>query len=133
MIGGNVMWFDASAYCRGADVNSKDYQGWTPLHVAVQSGSIELVRELMALGAAVGARDREGNLPVDYTPVSRGLYHQNRDMQRLLRSEMEGSSRSQTPDNAADCGCVGGESAGSTPQSTPAPIHTTLLHNTPIG
>ena len=54
--------------------------------MAVQSGSLELVKELIALGADISAIDNHGNTPSDYAAVARGLYHQNSSMQRLLES-----------------------------------------------
>lgn len=91
------------------------------LHVAVQNGSMELVRTLVDLGADVEGRDNDGNLPVDYAPVARGLYHQNRDMQQLLNSEMASRSCSQASGEASTSGANGTTSASTssmTPEST---------------
>ncbi len=35
----------------GADINVRDLAGLTPLHLAVQHGKIELVKDLIARGA----------------------------------------------------------------------------------
>lgn len=70
-------------------INAKDYQGWTALHVAVQNGSLALVKELLDLGADVCEADNYGYTPIDYVPVARGLYHQNKDVEKLLRSHID--------------------------------------------
>jgi ankyrin repeat protein len=44
---------------RGADVNATDDAGWTPLHMAVANGRLELVRGLLEAGAAPNARIRD--------------------------------------------------------------------------
>ena len=41
---------------RGAEVNSRDRRGGTPLHEAVRQGKIDLVRDLVARGADLHAR-----------------------------------------------------------------------------
>ena len=60
---------DGTAFCRfllsaGADVNM-DVYGWTPLHFAARRGRQDCVLELVAAGADVGARTREGDTAAD--------------------------------------------------------------------
>ena len=50
----------------GADINSADADGQTPLMTAAQQGWTGVVRELLAAKAMVNARDIEGRLAIDY-------------------------------------------------------------------
>ncbi|WP_432726564.1 ankyrin repeat domain-containing protein [Variovorax sp. W6] len=46
---------------QGADINAKgDFQGWTPLHMAVEGRNLIGVRTLLALGARRDAKDASG-------------------------------------------------------------------------
>lgn len=54
-----------------ADVNTKDYQGQTPLHHAISSGSEEIVMLLISKGADVNAKNKYGTTPLFYA-VSEG-------------------------------------------------------------
>mmetsp|Transcript_27314 Transcript_27314/g.70883 ORF Transcript_27314/g.70883 Transcript_27314/m.70883 type:complete len:798 (+) Transcript_27314:252-2645(+) len=69
---------------RGANVNFADYNGWTPLHVAVQCGHVSLVEALMAAGADVLHEDNSGKLPVDYACNSKGTQFRSREISRIL-------------------------------------------------
>jgi ankyrin repeat protein len=48
---------------RGADINARANNSWTPLHAAVGRGCIEVVRVLLEHGANVGGEDRGGRTP----------------------------------------------------------------------
>jgi Ankyrin repeats (3 copies)/Ankyrin repeats (many copies) len=48
---------------RGADINARSNDGWTPLHFAVDCERIEVVRVLLEHGANVGAEDKQGRTP----------------------------------------------------------------------
>ena len=48
---------------RGADINARDDQGWTPLCAATYEKRIEVIRVLLERGADVGARDKQGRTP----------------------------------------------------------------------
>ncbi|MBN7559492.1 ankyrin repeat domain-containing protein [Mycobacteroides abscessus] len=48
----------------GADVNAKDDQGYTPLHLAVAADSAEVVRLLLDSGAEVDAVNNKGETPL---------------------------------------------------------------------
>jgi hypothetical protein len=47
----------------GADVDALTDDGLTPLHMAVESGRVEVARVLLEHGANVGAEDNEGKTP----------------------------------------------------------------------
>ncbi|MDA7625073.1 ankyrin repeat domain-containing protein, partial [bacterium] len=56
----------------GADVNSKDWHGYTPLHIAAARNSpIEIAELLIANGADVNAKDNYGETPL-HSAVSEG-------------------------------------------------------------
>ena len=45
---------------KGADINAKDSEGWTPLHNAARSGNVEIIKALLDRGAAVNAKNTNG-------------------------------------------------------------------------
>lgn len=50
----------------GANVNyTEPYCKWTPLHYAVNSGSLECVKILIKFGADIDKKDTQGNSPLD--------------------------------------------------------------------
>ena len=49
----------------GTDVNSKDKDGWTPLHEAAYEGHKQIVKLLVTKGADVNANDDDGETPLD--------------------------------------------------------------------
>ena len=50
---------------QGIDLNPKDIKGCTPLHRAVNSGSLDKIRLLLERGADVNARENRGHTPMD--------------------------------------------------------------------
>ena len=45
---------------RGADVNAKDNDGWTPLQHAAKRGNVEIIKLLLEKGADVNAKSNDG-------------------------------------------------------------------------
>ena len=54
----------------GADVKSKDWDGWTALHVAAFKDHEPVVRILLDAGADLAALDRSGQTPEDRAPYA---------------------------------------------------------------
>jgi len=50
---------------RGADINAKNKNGWTPLHLAARDGHVYVARLLLERGADAGVRDNKGRTPLD--------------------------------------------------------------------
>lgn len=57
-------------------------RGWTPLHLAAQSGLFEVCRVLVAAGANVDALDKNGQTPLHVTAAA--LWGEVPDICRLL-------------------------------------------------
>ena len=57
----------------GADINSRDDGGYTPLHHAAARGDVEVIKYLVSKGADVKAVSRRGQSTADMAngPVSR--------------------------------------------------------------
>jgi ankyrin repeat protein len=53
----------------GADVNSKDYNGITPLHWACIKGHVQVFKELVEHGAVIGATDNDGLTPLHWACI----------------------------------------------------------------
>ncbi|KAI1896711.1 hypothetical protein AGOR_G00097620 [Albula goreensis] len=49
----------------GADINQRDEEGWTPLHMACSDGFPHIARYLLSLGANVDAENECGEKPAD--------------------------------------------------------------------
>lgn len=49
----------------GSNVNSRDENGQTPLHIAAFKGEVEFVKFLIEKGADVNAKDKYGNTPLN--------------------------------------------------------------------
>jgi len=63
----------------GLNINSADYDGRTPMHIAASHGAVEIVQHLLAVGASVHATDRFG-----YTPLRDALEKGHTDVCELL-------------------------------------------------
>jgi len=53
---------------RGADVNTRDMLGWTPLRDAARCGHREVVKLLLEHGAQVHALNGDGRTPFQVSP-----------------------------------------------------------------
>ncbi|CAN6483519.1 unnamed protein product [Victoria cruziana] len=63
----------------GADVNYKDIDGRTPLHVAACQGRVDVVELLLKRGAKVNLKDRWGS-----TPIADALFYKHQDVCKIM-------------------------------------------------
>lgn len=63
----------------GADLNTRDDGGWTPLHKAVAAGDIAIVQRLLAAGADPSAEDNAA-----WTPAMHAELYQLPEVAALL-------------------------------------------------
>lgn len=71
---------------QAAELNFKDARGCTCLHVAAQHGNLPVIRQLMAAGADVMAKDYQGATPLHYAVVSEAVYDVRLDILLILQS-----------------------------------------------
>ena len=64
-----------------AEVNAKDGNGQTPLHVAARNNSLEVAELLISSGAEVNAKDNRGE-----TPLHLAAWNGHQKMKELLQS-----------------------------------------------
>ncbi|MCK6509495.1 ankyrin repeat domain-containing protein [Myxococcota bacterium] len=64
----------------GADINARDYNGRTPLHVAAAAGQAHTVQLLLQHGASPLVADRSGRTPIDEAHL-----HQHPDVIALFK------------------------------------------------
>jgi TolA-binding protein len=64
---------------KGADVNAKNEDGYTPLHRAAEQGEKDVAELLLAKGADVNAKNKSGS-----TPLSMAANRGNKDVAELL-------------------------------------------------
>ena len=64
---------------RGAEVDARNENGWTPLHWAAWDNSLEVARLLLDRGAEIDARNELGNTPLYWATWGNSL-----DVARLL-------------------------------------------------
>ncbi|CAO2814311.1 unnamed protein product [Amaranthus hypochondriacus] len=74
----------------GVDVNFKDIDSRTPLHIASCEGLTDVVKLLLERGAEVGPKDRWGS-----TPLADAIHYKNQDVIKLL--EKHGATYSRAP------------------------------------
>lgn len=64
-------------FARGADIEARTDDGWTPLHMAALHNNGPLAEQLLARGAKADVRDKRGKTPLDLAegsePVTRIL------------------------------------------------------------
>ena len=65
----------------GTNVNTKDSQGWAPLHLAADRGHKKVIELLIAKGANVNAKDQKGRTALDWAE------EQNKEITYLLRKQ----------------------------------------------
>lgn len=61
----------------GVYVNSKEGNGWTPLHSAARSGRLEIIKLLLSKGANINALDVTGRTPLDQAIAGRYPHIEN--------------------------------------------------------
>ena len=66
----------------GADVNAKDSNGLTALHIAAKFGRMKVVEFLLANGADAAAKDKKEWMPVHYASANG-----HGDIEKLLRKQ----------------------------------------------
>ena len=64
----------------GADLNSRDIEGWTPLHAAAATGNVQLISILVDCGANLVAINHDAKMPVDVAADS--------DIKYILQQKM---------------------------------------------
>ena len=65
-----------------AEINTRNVQGWTPLHVAASGGDLAVVELLLKHGADVNAESHIGGTPLDHAVT----YGQSREVAALLQA-----------------------------------------------
>eukprot|EP01137_Pigoraptor_chileana_P011296 Opistho-2@61925 len=73
----------------GAEINTADYDGRTPLHIAASEGHVDVVKHLVKLGARLDPVDRWGGTPLD--DAVRG---NKQEVMRVLQEKMREASTS---------------------------------------
>jgi ankyrin repeat protein len=85
------------------DINAKDDQSRTPLHLAAREADGRDLRVLLAMGADVTLRDERGDKPIDVLRRKPTIENINSDLNRLAED-----STPESDDNSN----VGGDSGG---------------------
>ncbi len=78
---GNISAINA-LLASGANINAKNFEGWTPLHMAVMKNSRDIVELLISKGADVNAKGSRG-----LTPLHGAAIKGQRDIAELLISK----------------------------------------------
>ena len=84
----------------GADINTKDAGGWSPLHWAVGEGHEKIIKLLLAKKADVNAIDQTGKTPLDYALLNKKKetaellrVHGAKTAKELKKNEIEGHEK----------------------------------------
>jgi ankyrin repeat protein len=56
----------------GADINTKNSNGWTPLHQAAGKANLDVVQELLENGACLCTTTNYGKTPLDFASDNEG-------------------------------------------------------------
>lgn len=83
---------------RGANVNSPDLDGDTPLHGAVKTGNLNVLRQLLAKGAGVNTRSKLGATPLMWA----GGYGQEKAAEILMENGADPRVKDEQGRTAAD-------------------------------
>ena len=90
----------------GANVNEKNEDGYTPLHLAMKSGHKRIVELLIAKGSDVNAKDTRGGTSLDYsTELNESFFEDEKIAGITITQTMElrnedGSANQVTMNNA---------------------------------
>ena len=79
----------------GANVNEKNEEGYTPLHLAVKSGHKRIVELLIAKGSDVNAKDTRGGTSLDYSTELNEMFGNNDGLDKIEDLEVEGMTAEQ--------------------------------------
>ena len=79
----------------GANVNEKNKDGLTPLHLAVKSGHKSIVELLIAKGSDVNAKDTRGGTSLDYSTELNEMFGDNDGLDKIEDLEVEGMTAEQ--------------------------------------
>lgn len=92
----------------GADVNALNAYGLAPLHLAARYGYEPIIDRLLAAGAKLDLRDREGGLAADYAvdpELAKRLEPAERGEWQPLPPEIEDADYVPDGDHGCDCQC----------------------------
>ena len=70
----------------GADINCKDDDGWTPLHIACD---VETVKKLIQFGADTNIKDNEGRTQLELLCEQKTSFNESDDEYTLLNEMIE--------------------------------------------
>ena len=106
-IGGRPLWLNCSSK-RGADLDSRDNDSWTPFHLAALRGHLETVKLLIECGADRNIRDDENKTaylwiwpPTMTDSIANFLYRSTMVLEEEVNTITSSiSSQSQHPDVA---------------------------------
>ena len=92
----------------GADINTKDAGGWSPLHWAVGEGHEKIIKLLLAKKADINAIDQTGKTPLDYALLNKKKetadllrVYGAKTAKELKKNEIEGHEK-KTPEGNID-------------------------------
>eukprot|EP00347_Sterkiella_histriomuscorum_P009628 403340479 len=69
----------------GANINTQDFQGWTPLHCAAFLGDIKISKLLLKNAASLDIKDSEGRIPIEVAIMNAHIQDDNSVSALLLK------------------------------------------------